>query len=98
MVALDSEQRVVDDRIIGVMPDQHPRSHDLLTIIGKRRNNLTDTLHDPLPALHRLDWACGYSSICLTGQLSRPQKASGRCLGGIYVLLIENQIKADLPK
>jgi hypothetical protein len=51
MVAFHGEQRVVDNRIIGVMLDW---SHDLLTIIRKRRNNLADTLHDHLPALNRL--------------------------------------------
>ena len=46
MVAFDGEQRVVDDRVVRVVPDQHTRPHDLLTVISKRRNDTADTLHD----------------------------------------------------
>jgi hypothetical protein len=34
MVALDGQQRVVDDRIVRIVPDQHTRTHDLLAVTG----------------------------------------------------------------
>src|SRR6516162_41147 len=49
MVAFDGEQRVVDDRVVRVVPDQNTWPHDLLTVISKRRNDTADTLHDNSP-------------------------------------------------